>query len=230
MESDKITKEAVASNESVASTTATNKTNSLAVAALVMAFIVAPIGLVLGIAALAQIKKSKESGKGLAVGALVVSSLIILLYVVIFMLFAGLVFSANKYAKDNGVSVDTNKGTIEVKNKEGESVELGNAGVPDGFPSDVPIYPGGKIIASSKTDGSYTVTFNTPDSKSKVEAYYKSNLATNGWTSGEGTSSNDFGSSSTTTLKKGDSFINVMVTESTQGNPTAVSLIIYKKL
>jgi len=217
------------SSEDTASSNNDNKTSGLAVAALVMAFFVPPVGLVLAIVALVQLKKNKESGKGIATAALVVSSLLILVFIMVWALFIGVLFSVDKAAKDS-VGSTASKAEVTVKNNDTQSSEKGNAGLPEGFPSDFPIYPGGKISASSKTDGTYTVSFDTDDSKSKVEAYYSANLASNGWTSGEGTSSNDFGTSSTTTLKKDDSFVNVIVRESTQDTPTSASIIIYKKI
>lgn len=229
MDSNKTPETKKISSEDTASSNNHNKTSGLAVAALVMAFFVPPVGLVLAIVALVQIKKSKETGKGIATAALVVSSLLILVFIMVWALFIGLLFSVDKAAKDSAGS-NTNKAEVTVKNNDTQSSEKGNAGLPEGFPSDFPIYPGGKISASSKTDGTYTVSFDTDDSKSKVEAYYKANLASNGWTSGEGTSSNDFGTSSTTTLKKDDSYVNVIVRESTQDTPTSASIIIYKKM
>ncbi len=228
MDSNKTPETKKISSENTASSNNDNKISGLAVAALVMAFFVPPVGLVLAIVALVQIKKSKETGKGIATAALVVSSLLILVFIMVWALFIGLLFSVDKAAKDSVGT--TNKAEVTVKNNDTQSSEKGNAGLPEGFPSDFPIYPGGKISASSKTDGTYTVSFDTDDSKSKVEAYYKANLASNGWTSGEGTSSNDFGTSSTTTLKKDDSYVNVIVRESTQDTPTSASIIIYKKM
>lgn len=230
MDSNKTPETKKISSEDTASSNNDNKTSGLAVAALVMAFFVPPVGLVLAIVALVQLKKSKESGKGIATAALVVSSLLILVFIMVWALFIGLLFSVDKAAKDSAGSTTNNKAEVTVKNNDTQSSEKGNAGLPEGFPSDFPIYPGGKISASSKTDGTYTVSFDTDDSKSKVEAYYSAKLASNGWTSGEGTSSNDFGTSSTTTLKKDDSYVNVIVRESTQDTPTSASIIIYKKM
>ena len=230
MDSNKTPETKKISSEDTASSNNDNKTSGLAVAALVMAFFVPPVGLVLAIVALVQLKKSRESGKGIATAALVVSSSLILVFIMVWALFIGLLFSVDKAAKDSAGSTTNNKAEVTVKNNDTQSSEKGNAGLPEGFPSDFPIYPGGKISASSKTDGTYTVSFDTDDSKSKVEAYYSAKLASNGWTSGEGTSSNDFGTSSTTTLKKDDSYVNVIVRESTQDTPTSASIIIYKKM
>jgi hypothetical protein len=54
-------------------------TNLLAVAALVFAFLFAPLGIVFGHVALHQIKRTGEGGRGLAIAALVVAYLVIAL-------------------------------------------------------------------------------------------------------------------------------------------------------
>jgi zinc transporter ZupT len=57
------------------SPTTSGKTNTMAIMALVLTFVFPPIGLIIGVIALRQIKKTKESGKGLAVAAVALSSL-----------------------------------------------------------------------------------------------------------------------------------------------------------
>ena len=51
------------------------RTNVLAVLALILAFLIAPIGLILGIVALTQIRKRGESGTGLAVAGVVIGAI-----------------------------------------------------------------------------------------------------------------------------------------------------------
>ncbi len=62
-------------------------TNGLAVAAFVLAFVFFPVGFVLGIVALSQIRRTGEDGRGLAIGAVVVSSVVGLLVVALIGLF-----------------------------------------------------------------------------------------------------------------------------------------------
>ena len=69
-------------------------TNTLAILALVMAFVFAPAGLILGILARKQIRQTGEEGDGLALAGIIVGGLITAFFVVmiIFMViaFAGL--------------------------------------------------------------------------------------------------------------------------------------------
>ena len=65
-------------------------TNTLAVLALVMAFVFAPAGLVLGIVARRQIRQTGEEGDGLALAGIIVGGLITAFFVVmiLFMIIA----------------------------------------------------------------------------------------------------------------------------------------------
>jgi hypothetical protein len=54
--------------------------------------------------------------------------------------------------------------------------------IPDGFPSDVPIYPGAVIGSSISTPGLGVFSmFETGDAVEKILAHYRSELAKNGW-------------------------------------------------
>ena len=57
-------------------------TNGLAIGALVCAFLVPPVGLILGIVAKGQIKRTGQGGNGLATAAIVISALSMLLVAV----------------------------------------------------------------------------------------------------------------------------------------------------
>lgn len=59
------------------------QTNALAIAALVCAFVFAPLGIVFGHLSLSQIKKSGEEGRGLAIAGLVIGYLVTILTVLI---------------------------------------------------------------------------------------------------------------------------------------------------
>jgi hypothetical protein len=54
-------------------------TNGLAIAALVVAFLIGPLGVILGLVAKSQIKKTGQGGDGLATAAIVVGALNMLL-------------------------------------------------------------------------------------------------------------------------------------------------------
>jgi hypothetical protein len=57
-------------------------TNGAAIAAIVLAFLVPPAGLALGIVGVTQTAYSGEAGRGLAIGAIWVSSLLILVWLI----------------------------------------------------------------------------------------------------------------------------------------------------
>ncbi len=61
-------------------------TNALAIAALVCAFVFAPLGIVFGHISLSQIKKTGEEGRGLAVAGLIISYLITVLAILVVVL------------------------------------------------------------------------------------------------------------------------------------------------
>lgn len=58
-------------------------TNSLAIASLVCAFVLAPLGVVFGHMSLSQIKKTGEQGRGLAIAGLIVSYVVIVTAIVV---------------------------------------------------------------------------------------------------------------------------------------------------
>jgi len=62
------------------------QTNTMAIAALICSFVVAPAGIVLGHIALSQIRRTGEEGKGLAIAGLIIGyiSTALLLLVVVF--------------------------------------------------------------------------------------------------------------------------------------------------
>jgi uncharacterized membrane protein len=67
----------------------TNKTNTLAIVSLVLAFVMPLIGLVVAIVSLVQIKKTQEKGRGLAMAGLIISTIFTLLgFVFIISIFA----------------------------------------------------------------------------------------------------------------------------------------------
>jgi hypothetical protein len=57
--------------------------NLLAILSFIFAFVFFPAGLVLGIVALTQIKKTKEKGQGLAIASLVISGLALFVFIMI---------------------------------------------------------------------------------------------------------------------------------------------------
>ncbi|WP_396882481.1 DUF4190 domain-containing protein [Mycobacterium sp. SMC-4] len=68
------------------------KTNGMAIAALVCALVLAPLGIVFGHIALSQIKRTGEDGRGLAIAGLVIGYIftgIVVLYFVVVLIFIG---------------------------------------------------------------------------------------------------------------------------------------------
>jgi uncharacterized protein DUF4190 len=59
-------------------------TNTMAILALVMAFVFAPAGLVLGIVARKQIRQTGEDGDGLALAGIIVGGIVTALFVLVF--------------------------------------------------------------------------------------------------------------------------------------------------
>lgn len=172
--------------QNVASATSSTKTNTLAIIAIICAILFPPIGLVLGIVALSQIKKNKEGGKGLAIGSIVVSSILIIGYVLIWVFVLGSLAMFNQAAQNAGVNVNTKTGTVTTKDANGNTTTTqtgSNVSLPSGFPSSMPIYPGAKLVSALKQNQSdYYVSATSTDKSEKVAEYYKSELVKNGWT------------------------------------------------
>ena len=72
---------------------APKKTSGVCIAALIFAFLISPVGLILGIVGLATYKKNNQKGKGLAIAAILISILLPVLMVVL--LFGGLIGLVN---------------------------------------------------------------------------------------------------------------------------------------
>lgn len=211
-------------------TTTGQKTNTMAVVALVVSilfFTIPVVGLVLGIIALSQVKKKNEGGKGLAVGAIVISVIAVVIDIIVVMAFAGAIFGIKSELNRQGVDINTNNGTIDVKGKDGESASIGNAKVPSGFPSSVPIYPGSKVVASTsgKNNTEFTVFLTTTDSKSQAEAYYQSELKKNGWVNDSETTA-DLGFASGAKYTKGGQQLLVTIAQDKDNKGTAITLIV----
>lgn len=67
------------------------RTNAMAIAALITAFLVAPAGIVLGIVARKQIRRTGEEGWGMATAGLVIGAVLTVLGVLAFVLWVVLV-------------------------------------------------------------------------------------------------------------------------------------------
>lgn len=83
---------------------------------------------------------------------------------------------------------DLEKGKVTFTDtKTGAKVDIGSGKVPDTFPKDFPLYPGAKVASamsgaeSGKSNG-FWLTMTTTDSPDKVDAFYKAQFASSGWT------------------------------------------------
>ncbi len=73
-------------------------TNGLAIAALVVAFVLAPAGIVLGVVARKQIRQTGEEGDGLALAGIVVGAVITGIYVLMLLFLFAAFSAASSYA------------------------------------------------------------------------------------------------------------------------------------
>lgn len=77
------------------------------------------------------------------------------------------------------VDIDSNNGSMKIKDeKTGAVVEWGTqAKLPDGWPSDVPIYPGAAIRGSLSVKDGMSVNLETTDSVDKVSSFYEAKFS-----------------------------------------------------
>lgn len=82
--------------------------------------------------------------------------------------------------KATGVKVESDG--VTVTGKDGQQVSIGGENkLPDGFPSEVPVYDGATITSSVSTEQGFLVGFTTTDAPREVLDWYKSELAAGGW-------------------------------------------------
>lgn len=119
----------------------------------------------------------------------------------------------------------------EIKGQDGDSAAASeNAKLPEGFPADIPLYPGAKIIMANKNDQTYTATLTSTDEYSKVMAYYKAELAKNGWVDQDQNTSFGSDSGQTSTYNKGNrGMIFILSTPSAQQKVTGISIVVTTK-
>lgn len=110
----------------------TTKTNSLAIWGLVLAFFLPIIGLILSIVAKSQIKKTGESGSGLATGGIIVSIVLIIFQILavifwIFVISAAVVQDNNSSSNTNSSSTTSTTDTSSYTADEKKAVETSEA-------------------------------------------------------------------------------------------------------
>jgi len=93
-----------------------------------------------------------------------------------------------KVTTDEGtltVTGDAEKGQVNIKTDDGETIEMsyGTKTIPDNFPKDVPVYSPSQIKMTQVVDENKSViSLTTSDEMAKVAAFYKKELAEQGWT------------------------------------------------
>src|SRR5690606_36891243 len=103
---------------------------------------------------------------------IIVTTVVVVFIVIPGLLFAGGALFVGKKLKDNGVNVNTDSGSVTVKDKNGHEFSAGGSQtMPKDFPSEVTVYKGnivssGRITNDGKTG--WTVTISTPDDTNKV--------------------------------------------------------------
>ena len=93
-----------------------------------------------------------------------------------------------KVTTDEGtltVTGDAEKGQVNIKTDDGETIEMsyGKETIPANLPKDVPLYEPSQIKMTQVVDDNRSViSLTTSDDLSKVAAFYKKELAQQGWT------------------------------------------------
>jgi hypothetical protein len=88
-----------------------NKTNSMAVVSLVLSFFFPLVGLILGIVSLSKIGKTKESGKGLAIAAIIISIALMLFQAMFLVLIIGGTKSAIESTENKSSQIQSDNKT-----------------------------------------------------------------------------------------------------------------------
>jgi len=74
---------------------------------------------------------------------------------------------------------------VTVKGPDGGTVRVASGeegvSVPEGFPKDVPLYPGAIVTTAATVQNAMNVVLKTKDPISKVTSFYKEKMKDNGW-------------------------------------------------
>ena len=129
-----------------------------------------------------------------------------------------------------GIDVsDVEKGKVTFTDtKTGAKVDIGSGKVPDTFPKDFPLYPGAKVASAmsgneSGSNNGFWLTMTTTDSLDKVEAFYKTQFATGGWTV---SSTFTTGGTTSETVEKGQWSGSLAVSEDSSTKETQIIIIL----
>jgi len=130
----------------------------------------------------------------------------------------------------NRTTLTEKGGNVEVtfEGKDGEKVRIaggeGGVALPDGFPKDVPLYPGATPTVTNSNAEVTTVMLTTADAAAKVSAFYKEKLAAAGWTT---KNTLDMPTGSMIVCSKGDRTLSVTLVS--DDNQTMINLTLGKE-
>lgn len=130
-------------------------------------------------------------------------------------------------ATGTDIDLENNSATV---NSNGNVVSYGEQELPNGFPSDIPVYqPSTIIFSSSTTDGDYSVSLEIKDTYANVAAYYDAKTKSNNWTVDYSSNYNSGGTRMTMmNLSKDNQLLDITITE-IDANTVSVGLIAGKK-
>jgi len=124
---------------------------------------------------------------------------------------------------DESVTIETEDGEVTIANDTGE--------LPDGFPSDFPMYDDYALDGASSVSGggstTYYINMTSEDEVTEIYDWYKAEFSGDGWTITGDMLYTDSGSSSgMVTAEKGDMEATVSMTSETEGTTFGVILVI----
>ena len=126
------------------------------------------------------------------------------------------------------VDMKSDGSSFSIKTQDGVVLSGENAKIPDNFPKDVPVFPGAKatLVTTDTKSEMFSVSLTTADTLENVGAYYKKELAANGWKEEQTmTQSGDQPIQMMNYTKENRS---VMVTVTRDGVNTALTLMVSK--
>lgn len=168
--------------------------------------------------------EKKGGNKALVIILIIIGALIVLgmvfSFVILPMIFKSVFKKSLETATNGKVKVTDNGVTV----KNGDTTVSSEGKLPEGFPSDVPSYSGGKIIYSAKSGNLYYVTFSTSDAPKKAFDNYKASLKSNGWAADDDSAEAFYADTYTINLNKGDQKVNATVTPEGNGSNVAVTV------
>ncbi len=124
--------------------------------------------------------------------------------------------------ESTGVKVDADEDQMTITTEDGETLEVDAEGadLPDGFPSDVPVYDAdieGSTSFSSGEGQNFSIALVTTDSFDDVVDWYKSEFESKGWESvGETVANVDGDSTAVLAYEKGDVEASVTIGEDSE--------------